>query len=75
MTDTAWGDETGMARLVVEWAAKRVVLNSDPNTSARGAEQLRAEAGETITAKGLGAAAALDAVSYTHLTLPTKRIV
>jgi len=60
MTDTAWGDETGMARLVVEWAAKRVVLNSDPNTSARGAEQLRAEAGETITAKGLGAAAALD---------------
>ncbi|HEY4992792.1 MAG TPA: pyridoxal-dependent decarboxylase, partial [Nakamurella sp.] len=60
MTESAWGDETGIARLVVDWAAKRVVRHSDPKTSARDPEQLRAAAGATITAGGIGAAAALD---------------
>ncbi len=57
--DLPWGDEAGTARLVLEWAADRVVRPSDPKTSARTSQELRAAAGATITAQGIGAAAAL----------------
>jgi glutamate/tyrosine decarboxylase-like PLP-dependent enzyme len=60
MTESAWGDEAGITALVMDWAAKRVVRHSDPKTSAREPEQLRAGAGATITPGGIGAEAALD---------------
>jgi glutamate/tyrosine decarboxylase-like PLP-dependent enzyme len=60
VAESAWGDEAGIARLVLAWAAERVVRPTDPKTSAVGPDELAAEAGATITPDGLGAVAALD---------------
>ena len=40
MLDSPFGDETGIARLVGDWAAERVVRPSDPKSSARTPEEL-----------------------------------
>ena len=57
--DQPWGDETETVRLALEWAAARVVQPTDPKSTARPASELAAAAGQTVTAGGIGAAAAL----------------
>jgi glutamate/tyrosine decarboxylase-like PLP-dependent enzyme len=71
MTESAWGDETGIARLVLDWASDRAVRQSDPKTSACGPDQLRAAAGVSITADGIGATAALDV--FDRVLAPSTR--
>ena len=55
-----WGDEREVVSAAVGWAARRVLRPSDPRTTARPASELAEAAGRTITAKGIGGAAALD---------------
>jgi glutamate/tyrosine decarboxylase-like PLP-dependent enzyme len=59
MAESPFGDETGIARLVGDWAAERVVRPTDPKSSARTPEELHHDAGVTITPGGIGAEAAL----------------
>ena len=59
MPESPFGDETGIARMVGDWAADRVVRPSDPKWSARTPEELHHDAGVTISADGIGAEAAL----------------
>jgi glutamate/tyrosine decarboxylase-like PLP-dependent enzyme len=59
MPESPFGDETGIARLVGDWAADRVVRPTDPKSSARTPEELHHDAGVTITTDGIGAEAAL----------------
>jgi len=59
MPESPFGDETGIARLVGDWAAERVVRPTDPKSSARTPEELHRDAGITITRDGIGAEAAL----------------
>jgi len=59
MPESPFGDETGIARMVGDWAADRVVRPSDPKWSARTPEELHHDAGVTISAGGIGAEAAL----------------
>jgi glutamate/tyrosine decarboxylase-like PLP-dependent enzyme len=54
-----WADETDVVARSVEWAARRVARATDPKTTARTAAELAAAAGRTITARGIGGAAAL----------------
>jgi len=55
-----WGDESDVVDLALDWSAKRVVRHTDPLSTARSASELAADAGPTITASGIGGAAALD---------------
>jgi glutamate/tyrosine decarboxylase-like PLP-dependent enzyme len=50
-----WGDETEIAKAAVALASRRISKASDPKTTARPASALLADAGQTITAEGLGA--------------------
>ncbi|MDA8434500.1 MAG: aminotransferase class V-fold PLP-dependent enzyme [Actinomycetales bacterium] len=59
MPESPFGDETGVARLVGDWAAERVVRPTDPKTSARTPDELHRDAGVTVTREGIGAEAAL----------------
>ncbi|MHB1710745.1 MAG: pyridoxal phosphate-dependent decarboxylase family protein [Acidimicrobiales bacterium] len=59
-TTSPWGDERDVVSAAVEWAARRVLRPSDPRTTARPASELAAAAGRTITARGIGGAAALS---------------
>jgi glutamate/tyrosine decarboxylase-like PLP-dependent enzyme len=59
MPESPFGDETGIARMVGDWAADRVVRPADPKSSARTPEELHRDAGVTITRYGIGAEAAL----------------
>ncbi len=54
-----WGDESAIVDLAANWATRRVVRHTDPLSTARSAADLRADAGATITAHGIGADAAL----------------
>ncbi len=54
-----WGDESEIVQLAVDWSARRVVRHTDPLSTARPASELAADAGPTITASGIGGAAAL----------------
>lgn len=55
----AWGDESSIVDDVVALIERRIVMASDPKTTARPASELAAEAGRTITAAGLGSAEVL----------------
>ena len=55
-----WGDESDVVVAAVDWAARRVVRPSDPRATARPASELAAATGRTVTAKGIGGAAALE---------------
>jgi len=55
-----WGDETATVKLATDWAARRLVRETDPQSTARSASELAAAAGPTITARGIGADAALE---------------
>jgi glutamate/tyrosine decarboxylase-like PLP-dependent enzyme len=57
---SVWGDESLVVELALDWVAKRVVRSTDPMTTARSTSQLAADAGATITAEGIGGAAALS---------------
>jgi len=59
MPESPFGDETGIARMVGDWAAERVVRPTDPKSSARTPEELHRDAGVTITRDGIGAESAL----------------
>ena len=54
-----WGDETEVVTATMDWAANRVVRHTDPKTTARRSSELAAAVGKTITAEGIGGAAAL----------------
>lgn len=54
-----WGDESAVVDLALGWAAKRVIRNTDPMSTARTTSELTADAGATITAQGIGGEAAL----------------
>jgi glutamate/tyrosine decarboxylase-like PLP-dependent enzyme len=56
---SVWGDESAVVELAMGWAAQRVVRHTDPMTTARPSSELAADAGATITAKGIGGEAAL----------------
>jgi glutamate/tyrosine decarboxylase-like PLP-dependent enzyme len=66
-----WGDEAETARMVLEWVSHRVVQPTDPKTSAVAPELLRAAAGPTVTAAGIGATAALDV--FDRVLVPATR--
>jgi glutamate/tyrosine decarboxylase-like PLP-dependent enzyme len=55
-----WGDERATVKLATDWAARRLVRETDPQSTARSASELAAAAGPTITAQGIGADAALE---------------
>ncbi len=59
-TMSPWGDERDVVSAAVAWAARRVLRPSDPRTTARPASELAAAVGRTITASGIGGAAALS---------------
>jgi len=54
-----WGDEYRVVREAMDWAAQRVVRETDPKTTARSADELRAAAGTTVCPDGIGGLAAL----------------
>jgi glutamate/tyrosine decarboxylase-like PLP-dependent enzyme len=54
-----WGDEYRVVREAMDWAAKRVVRDTDPKTTARSAAELRQAAGTTVCPEGIGGEAAL----------------
>ena len=56
---SVWGDETAVVDEAIEWVRRRVIRPSDPKSTARSAADLAAAAGPTITAGGIGGAAAL----------------
>jgi glutamate/tyrosine decarboxylase-like PLP-dependent enzyme len=56
---SVWGDEAEIAAAAVDLASRRISKPSDPKTTARPASELFADAGQTITADGLGADEAL----------------
>lgn len=66
-----WGDESHVVREVFDWAANRVVLDTDPKTTARPASELAAAAGRTITANGIGGTAAMRV--FTEVLVPATR--
>jgi glutamate/tyrosine decarboxylase-like PLP-dependent enzyme len=56
---SVWGDETAVVDEALEWVRGRVIRPTDPKSTARSPAVLAAAAGPTITAGGIGGAAAL----------------
>jgi glutamate/tyrosine decarboxylase-like PLP-dependent enzyme len=56
-----WGDEYRVVREAMDWAARRVVRETDPKTTARSAAELREAIGTTVCPEGIGGQAALRA--------------
>lgn len=54
-----WGDEHQVVREAIEWAEARVVRDTNPETTARSADELRQAAGSTVCPEGIGGLAAL----------------
>ncbi len=54
-----WGDEYRVVREAMDWAARRVVRETDPKSTARSAAELRRAAGPTVSPEGIGGMAAL----------------
>jgi len=54
-----WADEYRVVRETMDWAATRVVRETDPKTTARSAEELRQAAGSTVCPDGIGGSEAL----------------
>lgn len=71
MISKVWGDETQAVDLALSWAKEHTVSGSDPKTTFRSAEELQTDAGNCITAKGLGAAEAIRI--YTDILNPATR--
>ena len=70
-TADVWGDEYPVVREAVDWAAARVVRESNPKTTARSAAALREAAGQTVCAEGIGGSAALRV--FTDILEPATR--
>lgn len=70
-TSSVWGDETMLARAVLDWASNRAVHPGDPKTTACAASELAEAAGETITPGGIGGYAALTV--FTDVLAPATR--
>jgi len=66
-----WGDEREAVSLALQWAAAHTTVATDPKTTARSAEDLQAQVGETITESGIGAAAAM--ALFDEVLLPATR--
>lgn len=58
-TADVWGDEYRVVREAMDWAARRVVRDTDPKSTARSAGELRQAAGPTVCPEGIGGPAAL----------------
>jgi glutamate/tyrosine decarboxylase-like PLP-dependent enzyme len=54
-----WGDEYRVVREAMDWAARRIVRETDPKSTARSAGELRETAGRTVCPEGIGGLAAL----------------
>ena len=59
-TAEVWGDEYRVVREAMDWAARRVVRETDPKTTAHSAGELRQAAGPTVCPEGIGGLAALQ---------------
>ena len=70
-TVDVWGDEYRVVREAVDWAAARVVRESNPKTTARPAEELREAAGKTVCPAGIGGLEALRV--FTDILEPATR--
>jgi glutamate/tyrosine decarboxylase-like PLP-dependent enzyme len=68
---SVWGDETAIVQGTLDWAAGRVVSPTDPKSTARKSSELAADAGRTITAAGIGGAAALKV--FDEVLVPATR--
>lgn len=66
-----WGDEREAVAIALRWAAAHTTRASDPKTTARPAADLQADAGQTITTEGIGAARAMQL--FTDVLLPATR--
>ena len=66
-----WGDESHAVDLAIEWAKEHTVSGSDPKTTFRSAEALKADVGEVITEEGLGADEAIRI--YNDILKPATR--
>ncbi len=66
-----WGDESWIAREVLDWASNRVVRPTDPKTTARPASELAKDVGPTITPEGIGAHRALSL--FSDVLVPATR--
>ena len=66
-----WGDEREAVSLALEWSATHTAIASDPKTTARSAQALAEEVGETITGPGIGAARAMEL--FDQVLIPATR--
>ncbi|WP_396123372.1 pyridoxal phosphate-dependent decarboxylase family protein [Brachybacterium sp. p3-SID957] len=66
-----WGDEREAVSIALEWAAAHTALASDPKATARSARELQEQAGQTITAQGIGAERAMEL--FDQVLLPATR--
>ena len=66
-----WGDESHAVDLALTWAKEHTASGSDPKTTFRSAEALRADVGEVITEEGLGADEAIRI--YNDILKPATR--
>ena len=69
--DEVWGDEYRVVREAMDWAARRVVRETDPKTTARSAAELRVAAGTTVCPDGIGGEAALRV--FVDVLVPATR--
>lgn len=66
-----WGDETDAVSAALQWAAAHTTIASDPKATARSAEALSRDVGQTITPGGIGSARAMEL--YEQVLLPATR--
>jgi glutamate/tyrosine decarboxylase-like PLP-dependent enzyme len=66
-----WGDESAVVSAVLDWATRRVARTSDPKSTARPAEELKAATGPTVTPAGIGAERALHL--FDEVLVPATR--
>ena len=69
--DEVWGDEYRVVREAMDWAARRVVRETNPKTTARSAAELRVAAGTTVCPDGIGGEAALRV--FVDVLVPATR--
>ncbi len=66
-----WGDEREAVSAALEWATAHTAIASDPKATARSADALAADVGQTITPEGIGATRAMQI--YDEVLLPATR--
>ena len=67
----AWGDESGAVLAALAWATGRVIRPTDPKTGARPADAIAADAGATVTPRGIGSVEAMRV--FDEVLVPATR--